>query len=265
LYDLGLVNFDEPFQRLVHQGMITNNGAKMSKSRGNVVNPDTFVQKYGADTFRMYMMFMGSYEEGGNWNDEGITGIHRFINRVWRLVFTLEDENPQGSESQEFKKVLRQQHYAVKFATQSLENFHFNTAISRIMELVNEIYLYIQSVKPERQNTRLVTETLPVLIKLMAPFCPHMSEELWQKIEKPYSIFNAKWPDFDESMLILDTINLGIQVNGKIRGQIQVEANAEEHDIIHAAKDVISKHLEGKQIIKVIVVPKKLVVFAVSG
>jgi leucyl-tRNA synthetase len=263
LYDLGLVNFDEPFQRLVHQGMITNNGAKMSKSRGNVVNPDTFVQKYGSDTFRMYMMFMGSYEEGGNWSDEGITGIHRFINRVWRLVFTVNDEKLQGSESQEFVKVLRQQHYAVKFATQSLENFHFNTAISRIMELVNEIYLYIQNVKPKDQNTRLMTETVPVLLKLIAPFCPHMAEELWQKIEKPYSIFNANWPDFDEAMLILDTINLGIQVNGKIRGQIQVDANAPEQEVIHAAKDKISKHLEGKKIIKAIVVPKKLVVFAV--
>lgn len=263
LYDLGLINFDEPFQRLVHQGMITNNGAKMSKSRGNVVNPDTFVQKYGSDTFRMYMMFMGSYEEGGNWNDEGITGIHRFINRVWRLVYTLSDEKPQGSESQEFAQVLRQQHYAVKFSTQSLENFHFNTAISRIMELVNEIYLYIQNVKPEHQNTKLNTETLPILIQLIAPFCPHMAEELWQKIERPYSVFNSKWPGFNESMLILDSINLGIQVNGKIRGQIQVAANAKEQDIIHAAKDIISKHLDGKQITKAILVPKKLVVFAV--
>jgi leucyl-tRNA synthetase len=264
LFDLGLISFDEPFQRLVHQGMITNNGAKMSKSRGNVVNPDNFVKKYGSDTFRMYMMFMGSYEEGGNWSDEGITGIHRFNNRVWRLIFTLLEEKPKGSESHGFAKVIWQQHYAIKFCTQSLDNFHFNTAISRIMELVNEIYLYIQNVKPEDQNFNLWNETIPILIQLIAPFCPHMAEELWQLITKPYSIFNAKWPEYNEAMLAMDTINLGVQINGKIRGQIQIAANAEEKDIISAAKDKISKHLEGKHIIKAIVVPRKLVVFAIK-
>jgi len=264
LYDLGLINFDEPFTKLVHQGMITNNGAKMSKSRGNVVNPDEFVNKYGSDTFRMYMMFMGSYEEGGNWNDEGITGIYRFIGRVWRLLHILLEAKPCGSESERFSAVLRQQHYAVKHCTQSLERFHFNTAISRIMELVNEIYLYIQDVPAERQNTRLVSETMPILIQILAPFCPHIAEELWQLMNKPYSIFNTVWPTYDETMLILEKINLGVQINGKIRGQIQVDANAQDEEVLSIARNAMIKYLEGKKINKAIVVPKKLVVFAVS-
>lgn len=264
LYDLGLIDFDEPFTRLVHQGTITNNGAKMSKSRGNVVNPDSFVQKYGSDTFRMYMMFMGSYEEGGNWSDEGITGMHRFVSRLWRLLHTLVEEVPMGDESNEYLKILRQQHYAVKYCTASLENFHFNTAISRIMELVNEIYLYLQNVSPNDRNKRLLTETIPVLLRLSAPFCPHMAEELWSVIGKPYSIFNEPWPEFDESFLNLDTINLGIQINGKIRGQIQIAADADDQTIVAEAKVQVAKYLSGKQILKSIVIPKKLVVFAIK-
>ena len=264
LYDLGLINFDEPFTRLVHQGTITNNGAKMSKSRGNVVNPDVFVQQYGSDTFRMYMMFMGSYEEGGNWSDEGITGMHRFVSRLWRLVYILVEETPGGNESIEYLKILRQQHYAVKYCTSSLEKFHFNTAISRIMELVNEIYLYVQNVRPSDRNSRLFTETIPVLLRLSAPFCPHMAEELWSVIGKPYSIFNESWPTFDEAFLIMDIINLGIQINGKIRGQIQIAADADDQTIIAEAKEKAEKYLSGKQILKSIVIPKKLVVFAVK-
>ena len=266
LHDLGLVDFDEPFQRLIHQGTITSSGAKMSKSKGNVVNPDNFIKKFGSDTFRMYMMFMGSYEEGGDWNDDGISGINRFIKRVWRLVQQVYLEQPQGSESESFSKVLRQTHHAIKHATQSLERFHFNTAISRVMELVNESYLYLQEFGHRDQNTQFLSFVMPNIVQLMAPFAPHMAEELWDMLGKDYSIFNSNWPQFDETMLIENTVNFGIQVNGKIRGQIVASVEASNEEIIRMAleNERISKYTSGKKIIKAIVVPNKLVVFAVK-
>ncbi|MBN1465215.1 leucine--tRNA ligase [candidate division KSB1 bacterium] len=266
LHDLGHIDFDEPFKRLIHQGIITNAGAKMSKSRGNVVNPDKFIDELGSDTFRMYMMFMGSYEDGGDWSDEGITGIHRFLKRVWRLVWQIHLERPTGAESDKFARVLYQLHYAIKHATESLERFHFNTAISRLMELVNESYLYIQDVDAASQNARLYSEVMPTLVQLLAPFCPHMAEELWAVLEKKYSVIDQQWPVHDEKMVELNTINLGVQVNGKIRGQIQVAADAADAEIIKAAlaHDKVRLYTEGKELVKSIVVPKKLVVFAVK-
>ena len=266
LYDQGLLNFEEPFQRLVHQGTITNSGAKMSKSKGNVVNPDKFISKYASDTFRMYMMFMGSYEEGGDWSDEGITGIHRFLNRVWRLVHTVRQNKPLGNETELFSKVLRQMHFAIKNCTRSLESFQFNTAISRIMELVNASYLYLQDVPLDKQSQDFSKIVMPVIVKLLAPFAPHMAEELWEFLSEEYSVFNAAWPNFEESMLIEDVINLGVQVNGKIRGQIQVSATASDEDIIKIAleNEKVNKHLDGKRITTSKVVPKRLVVFAAS-
>ena len=266
LYDFDLIGFDEPFQRLVHQGVITNKGAKMSKSKGNVVNPDVYVEKYGSDTFRMYMMFMGSYEEGGDWSDEGIEGINKFIKRVWRLVHNIIDNKPLGEETEQFQHVLRQMHFAIKNATQDLERFHFNTSISRIMELVNKMYLYIQDVPVQEQNKRLESEVVVNLVKLMAPFTPHMAEEMWEHIGQPYSVFNQKWPEHDESMLITEKVQMGVQINGKIRGQVEVPIDADKDEIIQLAiqTDRIASYLQGKQIVKSIVVPKKLVSLVVK-
>jgi len=266
LYDFGLIGFDEPFQRLVHQGVITSKGAKMSKSRGNVVNPDDFVNEYGSDTFRMYMMFMGSYEEGGDWSDEGIVGIHRFIKRVWRLVHLINDNPPQGDETKKFANILRQMHYAIKHVTIDLDRFHFNTAISRIMELVNEMYLYVQDVPVEHQNKELQSVVLITLIKLMAPFTPHLAEEMWEIVGQDYSIFNTEWPTHDETMLISRVIKMGVQVNGKIRGQIEVPADADNDKVIEMAKndEKIIKYLQDKQIVKSFVVPKKLISLVVK-
>jgi len=209
---------------------------------------------------------MGSYEDGGDWNDEGIQGIFRFVKRVWRLVHVLLEDQPAGTETEKFQNVQRQMHYAIKHCSQSLERFQFNTAISRIMELVNEMYLYIQDVKPEEQNKALLKTITPVLVQLMAPFTPHMAEELWQQLEKSYSIFNSDWPTHDESMLILDTIQMGVQVNGKIRGQIQVPAEMADEEIIKMAlaNDKVQKYTEGKTFVKQIVIPKKLVVLVVK-
>ena len=265
-HDLGYLDFDEPFACLRHQGTITNEGAKMSKSRGNVVNPDDFVENYGSDTFRMYMMFMGSYEEGGDWHDEGIQGIERFVKRVWRLVHSIHLQRPNGEETKKFVKVERQMHHAIKYCTQSLSDFHFNTGISRIMELVNEIYLYIQDVNPKEQNKQLWTCVVPNLLKLFAPFCPHLSEELWQVIGRDYSIVDTDWPEYDEKALKTSTVQLGVQVNGKIRGQINVDADADQESIIKIAleNNKVRKYTDGKKIVKSLVIPHKLVVFAVK-
>jgi leucyl-tRNA synthetase len=266
LYDFGLINFDEPFKKLIHQGIITNRGAKMSKSRGNVVNPDSFVFEYGSDTFRLYMMFMGSYEEGGDWNDEGIVGINRFLKRVWRVVHLINETNPLGDENKAFEKVDRQMHYAIKHSTVDLQRFQFNTSISRIMELVNEIYLYIQNISIEEQNKNLKSDIIPNLVKLLAPFAPHACEEMWEYLGYDYSIFNSNWPTFEESKLISDTVTMGVQVNGKIRGQITVPVETSKDDIINRAKNEnkVKQYLAEKQLIKSIVVPKKLVSFVVK-
>lgn len=266
LYDFGLINFDEPFLRLVHQGTITNKGAKMSKSRGNVVNPDKFVDEYGSDTFRMYMMFMGSYEEGGDWSDEGIVGINRFLKRIWRIAWQIMDNPPQGSESARYTKVLRQLHYAIKHATMDLERFHFNTSISRIMELVNEISLYLQDISPEQQNRGLATVILPGLVQILAPFAPHFSEELWQACGNTNSIFDSSWPTHDENLLIEATVQLGVQINGKIRGQVEVAVDTPENQVIAItmADEKIKGYLDGKTVVKSVVVPRKLVSIVVK-
>lgn len=267
LHDFGLINFDEPFKRLVHQGTITNNGAKMSKSRGNVVNPDKFVNEYGSDTFRMYMMFMGAYEDGGDWSDEGIVGIHRFVKRVIRLFEQTIENKPLKDEIDDaIMPVIRQMHYAVKHATQDLERFHFNTAISRIMEFVNQIYLYIQDTSPEKQCKALLSDVLYTLVRLIAPFTPHLAEELWEQLGQPYSIFNADWPGYDENMLVLDTINLGVQINGKIRAQITAPANASDEEIFKMAfnDDKARPYIENKTIVKQFIIQKKLVVLVIK-
>ncbi|OQX87737.1 leucine--tRNA ligase [candidate division KSB1 bacterium 4484_87] len=266
LYDLKLIDFDEPFKRLVHQGVITKDSNKMSKSRGNVVNPDIFVEKYGSDTFRMYMMFMGSYEDGGDWSDEGITGIHRFINRVWRLIDLLKDNKATGNETKESKELERIRHYTIKMVTNDLERFHFNTAISRIMELVNGMYLYIQNVPLEQQNRQVLEDAKETLVLLIAPFAPHFAEECWEKIGKPYSIFNARWPEYDEAKTQKDTIPIAVQVNGKLRATIEVERNAADETVlgIALADEKIQKHVGGKTIVKKIVVKNRLINFVVK-
>ena len=266
LYDFGLIGFDEPFQRLVHQGVITNQGAKMSKSKGNVVNPDDYVKKYGSDTFRLYMMFMGSYEDGGDWSDQGIIGIDRFVKRVWRLVWQIKETRPAGQEQKRFAGILRQLHYAIKFVTIDTDRFHFNTSISRIMELVNEMYLYIQDVPSEQQNEQLWTKVTVTLVQLLAPFIPHTAEELWQICGQEGSVFNTSWPVHDEAKLVLDKITLGVQINGKIRDQLQIAADATDDEIIKTAAQLekVKKYLHGKKIEKSRVIPGRLVSLVVK-
>ncbi len=261
LYDLKLIDFDEPFTRLVHQGVITKDGNKMSKSRGNVINPDKFINEYGADTFRMYMMFMGSYTDGGDWSDEGITGISRFLNRVWRLIEQLKENKAAGSETDKSKELERIKHYTIKTVTNDLDRFHFNTAISRIMELINAAYLYIQNVSIKQQNREVLESVKETVVKLLAPFAPHFSEELWERIGKPFSIFNAEWPNYNEEKTLKKTIPIVIQINGKVRSTIEAELDADDNIVLDSAlaDKKVKNYTDGKTIIKKIVVKNRVV------
>jgi leucyl-tRNA synthetase len=261
LHRLGLVPFDEPFTRLVHQGVITNQGAKMSKSRGNVINPDTYIEQYGSDVFRVYLMFMGDYTVGGDWSDDGIQGVDRFLNRVWRFAELLEQNPPTGSETERAAELARQRHLTAKLVTHDLDKFQFNTSISHLMKLLNTLYLYAQELRPEEQNAAVVGETFRTLLLLLAPFAPHMTEELWRRDGRNRSVFNEAWPSWNESDTFKSSVVIPVQVNGKLRGQIEVPLNADEETIRKAAsaEPNVAKHLENVNIVKVIVVKNKVI------
>ncbi len=261
LHDLGYVNFDEPFSRLVHQGVITNAGAKMSKSRGNVINPDSYIRDYGSDVFRMYLMFMGAYTEGGDWSDEGIHGMNRFVNRVWRLFEMLAENPPTGNETVQIQDVDRVRHQSVKMLSADLERFQFNTSISRIMELVNAMYLYIQNVPASEQNKGILLDIRDCLICLFAPFAPHLGEEFWEMTGHSGSVFRSSWPEWDPEKLKSKTVTMVIQINGKLRSQIEIEADTDDGTVKSAALSdtKIQSYIEGKQIVKIVIVKNKLV------
>lgn len=253
LHDLNYINFDEPFQCLVHQGTITRNGAKMSKSRGNVVNPDDYIQQYGSDTFRCYMMFMGSYEDGGDWDDSGMQGVHRFINRIWRIVHV----NPYDLPGVDDSQLTRKLHQTIRKVTLDTDKFRFNTAIAAMMEYINVLYAYLD----KNGSANLAAYSEP-LILLIAPFAPHLAEELWQYIGKQASLFvKASWPTYSEELAAEDIVTLVIQINGKIRGKLEISMDMPEEEVKKAAlqESNVLKYLEGKTPRKVICVPGKLV------
>jgi len=261
LYDMGYVGFKEPFAKLFTQGMITKNGIKMSKSRGNVVSSDDLIEKYGADTVRLYTLFISPPEKDAEWSDRGVEGAWRFLNRVWRLV---EDSYQSSAIScQPDKKgadLKRKTHATIKKVTEDMEGtFHFNTAISSIMELVNEIY----KTRDEKQETRDkdMEEAIRTAVILLAPFVPHIAEEMWQKLGNKESVFKAEWPMYDKNALSQSTIEFPIQINGKLRSKIEAPSEAGEDEIKKLVlKDiVVNKWLEGKAPKKIIIVKGKLV------
>ncbi|MFQ6103795.1 MAG: leucine--tRNA ligase [Candidatus Glassbacteria bacterium] len=265
LHDLGLIHFEEPFLRLRHQGTITNQGAKMSKSRGNVVNPEQFIEKYGSDTFRMYLMFMGSYEEGGDWDDSGINGIHRFLGRVWRLFLKFKPSFGEGTDFEGKPKcdvdreVLRILHHTIKSVTFDLENFEFNTAISRMMELVNGLYKYTQ--ENETYNVALLGEALKKLNILIAPFAPHFAEELWQICGGKRSVFFETWPSYSEEFLVQDEITIAVQVNGKLRSELRVMRDLDDDSVVKSALEIEKiRGIIGKKPLRRAVVVKNRIV-----
>jgi len=263
LRDLGHLNFDEPFLSLVHQGTILGpDGNRMSKSKGNTISPDEYVRKHGSDIFRMYLGFGFNYVDGGPWSDDGIKAIVRFASRIERLVESLCEQKSNKARTdidKDDKDLNYVRHMAIKGATQDTERFQFNTSISRCMELVNALIKYDAEVKVK--NIKLFEETIIDLIKLVAPFAPHFAEELWEQLGFEYSIFNQTWPVFDEKALIRDTIEIAVQINGTLRGVVEISANAENSEAEAAAlsDEKIKQFLEGKDIKKVIVVKGRLV------
>jgi leucyl-tRNA synthetase len=250
LKDMGFVSHDEPFRRLMHQGLITNQGAKMSKSKGNVVSPDGFVDRYGSDVFRMYLMFMGPFTDGGDWSDTGIKGIDRFVQRVWKyLSANAKDGIDDG------KDVRSLLHKAIKSVTEGLEQLHFNTAISSLMELLNLL---------EKQEA-VSLETAKTYATLLSPLAPHLAEELWETLGGKGFAIDQKWSQYDPALLVRDTLTIAVQINGKLRGTVQVAADTTKEDIIAAAKqeENVMKYLDGTTIKKEIYVAGKLVSFVI--
>lgn len=260
LRDMGYIGFKEPFAKLFTQGMITKNGIKMSKSRGNVVSSDDLIEKYGADTVRLYTLFISPPEKDAEWNDRGVEGAWRFLNRVWRLV----EEGPrQGSMGGGKDSALKQKtHFTIKKVTEDMEGtFHFNTAISSIMELVNEIYECMGPQEHKSVDAQDIIKAVNTVVILLAPFVPHIAEEMWEKLGNKESIFKAQWPEYDKNALNQTTIELPIQVNGKLRSKIEVPSAAVEDDIkkIVMEDPVVNKWIEGKPLKKIIIVKGKLV------
>ena len=259
LHDLGLVGFDEPFRRLIHQGVITHAGAKMSKSYGNVVSPDGFVETYGADCFRIYLMYMGDYQEGGDWSDSGIVGMDRFLRRVWRLVPERAAAATGGTANGAAEEVqLKLLHRAIQQVGIDLERFRFNTALARLIEVEHSLsrYLYEQGGDP-----RFLAGCCDIFVRLLAPFTPHLAEELWQRLGRPFSIFDASWPQADARFLQIEEIEWVVQVNGRLRDRIRLPADANEEQVRSSAvaADKIQKALAGQRPRRVIVVPGRLI------
>ncbi|MEK7818823.1 MAG: leucine--tRNA ligase [Bacteroidota bacterium] len=270
LRDAGYLNFGEPFLNLRHQGTITNQGAKMSKSKGNVVSPDDYTNEFGADTFRMFLMFMGPYEDGGDWNDKGILGIHRFLNRVYDFILKnevkLKSAQRKNIDLNLFtpaeKKLYQKTNQTLKKVTNDIEELKFNTAISSLMELLNLLSDLSDEVSSE--NLHFAIENF---ILMLAPLAPHLSEELWEILGNKESVFTIGiWREFDKDAIVESEVVIVVQVNGKIRGKFIVATETSESELrtIALKDENVKKHIDGKSIAKEIIVKNKLVNFVVK-
>ena len=259
LRDMGYLDFDEPFLSLVHQGVILGtDGFKMSKTRGNVVSPDDYISVYGSDVFRMYLGFGFNYVEGGPWNDDGIKAIAKWIDRVERIVLKSNEYKGGGEIGHAERELDYVRNFTIKNVTDNYGTFSFNTAIARMMELVNAMSKYIDGGKVNGEFYRAVCLDL---IKLMAPLAPHFAEELWELTGNEYSVFNQKFPVVNEKALVKDEVEIAVQVNAKIRSKIVVAHGADNKAVEEAAlaDEKIKACVEGKQIKKVIVIPNRVV------
>jgi leucyl-tRNA synthetase len=269
LHDLGLVGAVEPFKNLFTQGMITRDGAKMSKSRGNVISPRSYVEKYGADTARCYILFIGPPDQDADWADEGVEGVHRFLSRLWRLGLEVDAADagvgvdaPGDSGSDAAVTVMRKANWAIQKVTGDMEGrFAFNTAIAAVMELVNELYrqkdLLVSEGGESAQTLRFGTA---MAASLLFPFAPHVSSEVYELLGGG-RVWEAEWPDADDRYLAADEITLVVQVNGKLRDKISAATDSSQEELLALAKqsEKIVGYLDGKELVKEIVVPGKLV------
>lgn len=277
LYDEGLVKEVEPFKNLLTQGMVLKGGQAMSKSRGNVVAPDEIVDRYGADTARLFILFASPPEKDLEWSDAGVEGAFRFIMRVWRLVRSLRSQAGDAKETRsaragvaepagaqltgEEKELLRATHACIKRVTQDVrERFNFNTAVSAIMEMVNAGYAYLEAVPPRNRRKRVLREFLENLILLLAPFAPHVAEELWEAIGHKQSVHLQKWPTWKEEALFTETTTVVIEVNGRVRDRVEVSRNVTEEELKDLAveRPKVKPFLDGKEVVNVVYVPGRL-------
>ena len=264
LRDMGYLNFDEPFTSLTHQGLILGpDGLKMSKSKGNTISPDDYIKEYGADVFRMYLMFGFAYTEGGAWSDDGIKSVNRFVERIERIIDTAREaiskgENNKTTMDKAEKELNYWRHNTIKSVTDDTDKLQFNTAIARMMEFINALSKYTQE---KEMNLDFLKDVVYDYLRLLAPFAPHFSEEQWNLLGNSYSIFNEAWPKFDPKALVKDEVEIAIQVNGKIKNKIMVSSDLDEEGIKAAAlaDEKIIASTEGKTVVKVIVIKGRLV------
>jgi leucyl-tRNA synthetase len=264
LADLGHLSVQEPFANLFTQGMITRDGAKMSKSKGNTVSPAEYVERYGADTARTYVCFMGPPERGGDWSDEGVEGVNRFLSRLWRLCEEVGarqagelDATPTG----ESRELLAKAHWAIEKVSRDFErSFQFNTAIAAVMELVNETYRLKDGLYADPAGVAAVRFAVATAASLIFPFAPHLGAEIWERLEGG-RVWEDPWPVANPALLVSDTVTLVVQVNGKLRDRIEAAADAPEAELLALARESekVRRHLDGKDVVKEIVVPGKLV------
>ena len=245
-HQIGLIDFEEPFTRFVAHGMIVRDGAKMSKSKGNVINPDEYITEYGADAFRVYLMFMGDYLEGGDFRDEGVRAMRGFLDRIWTNIVPdgLTNADPKDPET------LYWLNYVIKSVTADIRRFSYNTALARMMELLNHI-------SKENVKNRVVHETL---VRLLSPFAPFLTEELWQRLGHKDSIHAQPWPEYDENLAERKTVEYVIQINGKVRSKMNIDVGTAKDEIekMVMEDEAVQKWIEGKTIVKKIFVPDKL-------
>lgn len=248
LYDIGVVDFEEPFQKLFNQGMITGkNGIKMSKSKGNVVSPDDLVRDYGCDSLRMYELFVGPPELDAEWDDRGIDGVNRYLKRLWNLLMESKEANVQPT-----KEMIKLRHKLVYDITTRLESFSLNTVISGFMEYNNKF------IDLAKKTGGIDQETLETIAVLLSPFAPHFAEEMWEQLGHTETVFRAGWPTYDEAEMKDDEIEIAVQINGKTKAVVSISAEADKETAIAAGKEALGEKLNGT-IVKEIYVPGRII------
>jgi len=276
LYDLKHINFDEPFKNLFTQGMVYKDGAKMSKSKGNVVSPDEIIGNLGIDSLRTYVLFMGPPEKDSEWSSAGIEGVYRFLKKVWnnhmKFIDKLKDKTFDTSvvelKSQDEKKLRRKLHLVIEKMTRDIEgSFQFNTVVSSMMEMTNELLNYLNNTSEDNWNLELLYEISEKFLTMLSLIAPYISEELWSLMGKKELVMLNDWPEVDEKALEQDEISIVLQVNGKVRNTISVPVDLSEDELKEIAlkNEKVQKFIEDKKVLKVIYVPKKLVNIVIKG
>ena len=259
LFDLGLLSTKEPFKKLYNQGMILgDDGSKMSKSKGNVINPEDIIEEYGADSMRLYEMFMGPLNKSKPWNTKGLQGCYRFVNKLWFIIVEEEGglSKKIGSDHTADKETLHLHHTTIKKVGNDIENLHFNTAVSQLMIYCNHLQ------KCDKISTELITD----LVKISAPFIPHLAEEFWLLLGNNESISDTPWPEFNEVLTQIDEVNIAVQVNGKLRANIRLDVDSDEETAVNVALELekVQNYTSEGSIVKTIYVPNRLLNFVVK-